>query len=121
MCCPSPAVLPSNQQINVHMPEFLAFGYKSAIGNIECKFPLRDGTRLVQNFSVGVTDGHTKIIIMMSIVGIARELELSNAELNDPQLSMVLASFGQVRCSYEHFQNPAHFFLYSLRTFSDFV
>ena len=55
---------------------------------------------------------------MMTIVAMVTELEFGAQELKDKQLAMVLASFSQIRCSYEHFENPAHFFLYSLRVFS---
>ena len=106
--------------MSVHMPEFLKSGYKPAIGNVERKFPLRDGSRSIPSFSVGRCDGFTKIVLMMGVVGIVKELELSEAELKDSQLQMVLASFAQIRCSYEHFENPALFFLYSLRIFFEF-
>ncbi|CAK9099407.1 Uncharacterized protein SCF082_LOCUS46557 [Durusdinium trenchii] len=104
---------PANTQLTTHFHEFAKFGYKSNIGNVECKFPLRDSSRQIPDFSVGVTDGHCKIVLMMTIVAIVRELDLN---LDDPHLQMVLASFSQIRCSYEHFENPAHFYLYSLKT-----
>lgn len=113
---PFPADFPSNCQLKAHVGEFLKFGYKSGIGNIETKFPFRDGSRSVSDFSVGCTDGQCKIVLMMSIVGIAKELEFTEKEMKDNHLAMVLGSFAQIRCSYEHFDNPAHFFLYSLRT-----
>lgn len=115
----TPAVYPSNTQFRAHVGEFLRWGYKTNIGNIECKFPVRDSSRRIEAFTVGVTDGQLKILMCMAITGMVRELEFGEAELKDPQLSMILASFAQIRCSYEHFENPAHFFLYSLRIFSN--
>lgn len=111
-----PAVFPSNQQLSMHLGEFLTFGYKPSIGNVECKFPFRDSTRSISDFSVGVVDGHCKIILMFLITAMATELEFSLEQLKE--ISPVLASFSQIRCSYEHFDNPAHFFLYSLRIFA---
>ena len=100
------------------MGEFLRYGYKSNIGNMEVKFPLRDSSRQILPFSVGLTDGFCKLILMVSIVAFCKELEFGNEELQDPQLRMVLASFSQIRCSYSHYENPAHFCLHSLSFFS---
>ena len=100
------------------MGEFLRYGYKSNIGNMEVKFPLRDSSRQILPFSVGLTDGLCKLILMVSIVAFCKELEFGNEELQDPQLRMVLASFSQIRCSYSHYENPAHFCLHSLSFFS---
>lgn len=100
------------------MGEFLRYGYKSSIGNMETKFPLRDSTRQILPFAVGLTDGFCKLILMMSIVGFCKELDFGKEELEDPQLRMVLSSFSQIRCSYAHYENPAHFCLHSLRIFS---
>ena len=114
---PTPAVFPSNTQVAVHFSEFLRWGYKSNIGNVETKFPVRDSTRAIGDFSVGQTDGQCKIIIMCAIVLFVSELQLIDAACADEHLSLVLASFANIRCSYEHFENPAHFFLFSLRYF----
>ena len=102
--------------MQIHFPEFLQHGYKSSIGNIECKFPHRDSTRGIGPFSVGCTDGHTKVILMMTVVAMVKELDFGAEQLQDKHLAMVLASFAQIRCSYEHYSNPAHFFLHSLRS-----
>ena len=102
--------------MQIHFPEFLQHGYKSSIGNVECKFPHRSSTREIPPFSVGVTDGHTKIILMMTVVAMVKELEFGAEQLQDKHLAMVLSSFAQIRCSYEHYNNPAHFFLHSLRS-----
>lgn len=112
-----PAVFPSNFQMALHLPEFLRSGYRSSIGNVETKFPLKDPSRKIAPFSVGQTDGQCKICIMYAIVAFTKELQFSDEDLKTPQLSMVLSSFGSIRCSYEHFTNPAHFFLHSLRHF----
>ena len=100
------------------MGEFLRYGYKSSIGNLETKFPVRDSSREILPFSVGLTDGFCKLILMVSIVAFCKELDFGSEELGDPQLRMVLASFSQIRCSYSHFENPAHFCLHSLSAFS---
>ena len=55
---------------------------------------------------------------MMTIVVMVKELDFGRDELSDPQLRMVLGSFSQLRCSYQHYENPAHFFLHSLRSLS---
>lgn len=99
----------------LHFSEFLKWGYKSNIGNVETKFPLRDSTRAIGDYTVGQTDGQCKIIIMYAIVLFVSELQLIDAATADDHLSRVLASFANIRCSYEHFDNPAHFFLFSLR------
>ena len=102
--------------MQIHFPEFLQHGYRSSIGNVECKFPHRSSSREIPPFSVGVTDGHTKIILMMTVVAMVKELDFGAEQLQDKHLAMVLSSFAQIRCSYEHFSNPAHFFLHSLRS-----
>ena len=105
----------------IHFNEFLQCGYRSSIGNVECKFPYRDSTRSIGAHTVGVTDGLCKIMLMMSLVGFVKELEISRDALDDPEdplLLKILATFANIRCSYEHFENPAHFFLHALRTSS---
>jgi len=55
----------------------------------------------------------------MSIVGFVKELEISRDALDDPEdpsLLKLLATFANIRCSYEHFDNPSFFFLHALRT-----
>ena len=82
------------------------------------KFPhrARDGSRLIAPHSVGIVDGFTKILTMLAILIIIKELELEESELNDPTLKKTLESFASVSVSYKHFDHPAHYFLESLRT-----
>lgn len=107
-------VYPSNTQFEAHLGEFLQNGYKVSLGNIEVKFPWRDGTRIIKNFTVGCDDGLTKLILMFAIVGFVVELEL--AEKDDGTLRSLLQSFRSIRCSYTYFENPALHFLHSLRS-----
>lgn len=74
--------------MQIHFPEFLQHGYKSSIGNIECKFPHRDSTRGIGPFSVGCTDGHTKVILMMTVVAMVKELDFGAEQLQDKHLAM---------------------------------
>ena len=119
-----PAVFPSNLQFCNHFNEFLYFGYRSAIGTVEVRFPKRDATRALHPGTVGISDGQTKILIMASIIAFIVELELQDhAELKDPAsiISKTLASFAAVRCSFTDFENPTHHFLHSLRHLPIFV
>ena len=109
-----PADYPSNQQFIKHFPEFLRYGYRPHLGAIETKYPYKDGSRAIQPHTVGVVDGFCKIIIMMSIVGFCKELELTETDLEHPTLQRTLASFVSIACSYAHFQHPGHHYLYSL-------
>ena len=54
-------------------------------------------------------------------VGFCSELEFSETQCQDPQLSMVLRSFTSIRCSYQHFDNDSDHFLHSLRSFTVFI
>ena len=55
---------------------------------------------------------------MMAVIAMVKELDFGKDEILDPQLQMVLGSFSRLRCSYQHYENPAHFFLHSLRSLS---
>ena len=117
-----PADFPSNLQFQNHWGEFMAYGYKASIGNVEVRFPKRDGSRLVQLGTVGISDGFTKILIMVAIVAFILELDLSEADIqSDTQLSEVLKSFASVKCSYTEFENPSHHYLHSLRATAWFI
>ena len=105
------ADFPSNTQFAAHFPEFLA-GYNSALESCQCKFPHRDGSRSIPDMTVGLVDGHCKILIMAAIVCFVYELEL---DAEDPKLKALLQSFSAIRCSYTHYENPSHHFLLSLR------
>ena len=104
---------PANTQFAVHFPEFLRHGYRSGLGTVEVRFTVRDGSRVVAPHSVCLVDGQLKVLLMATIVGFVRELELSSEEQN--MLQHVLRSFRSIRCTYKHFENPAHFHLHSLR------
>ena len=109
-----PAVYPSNQQFVKHFAEFARFGYKPHLGAIECKFPYKDGSRQILPHSVGICDGFCKLLCMLGVIAFVKELELTEEELKDPTLSGTLKSFRSISCSYSHFTNPGHHFLYSL-------
>ena len=94
-------------------------GYRPSMGCIECKFPVRDSTRAIPVGSVGFVDGQTKVLIMVGIVLICYHLEFGPKELNDPDLAKLLGTFVSIKCSYTHWENPAHHFLHSLRIFDD--
>ena len=110
-----PEVYPSNQQYAAHFGEFLLRGYKPAMGTIDCKFPFRDSTRAIKDGSVGIVDGFTKVLIMLAIVGFLVELEVNRDDLNGTRLGESLKSFAAIRCTYQHYDNPSHHFLLSLR------
>ena len=108
---------PNNAQISLHYKEFLLSGYRQSAEAIMVKFPWADGTRELKAYSVGCVDGYTKIIIMLSLVGVIEELEISEEALHScPVLLTALKSFRFVRCSYQHEENPANHFLQSLRS-----
>ncbi|CAL1131715.1 unnamed protein product [Cladocopium goreaui] len=106
---------PSNQQYAAHFGEFLLRGYKPAMGTIDCKFPFRDSTRAIKDGSVGIVDGFTKVLIMLAIVGFLVELEVNRDDLNGTRLGESLKSFAAIRCTYQHYDNPSHHFLLSLK------
>ena len=110
-----PAVFPNNLQFCNHFAEFLFHGYRSALGSVEVRFPKRDGSRLIGQQTVGISDGQTKLLIMASIVGMVLEVELEDHEdLKSGQLGKTLASFAAIRCSFTHYDNPRDHFLHSL-------
>ena len=109
-----PADYPNNSQFTLFFKEFVTFGYRSSTDAIVVKFPWADGSRNLELWSVGISDGFTKIILMLSVVAIAWELELTGPEVD--QLKGTFSSFKFVRCTYEHFVHPGHHFLKSLRT-----
>ena len=111
-----PADFPSNQQFIVLLPEILAAGYNAAYGSILVKFPLRsrDGSRLIKEGTAGIVDGFAKVISMLSILVIIKELDLSPDELSHPVLRTTLESFVSIQVSYKHHEHPAHYYLQSL-------
>lgn len=113
-----PAVYPSNQQFLAVLPEILKYGYKPSYGAVIVKFPhrARDGSRSISSHSVGIVDGYTKILAILGILIIVKELELEESELNDPTLKKTLESFDSIFVSYKHYDHPAHYYLESLRT-----
>ena len=117
----NPAVYPNNCGIAAHWREFVKHGYLPKFEAIQTKFPFPgDGSRVIPDFSVGIVDGQTKILCMMSVVMFIKELEMTPEQINDPHLQMVLSSFKSVRCSYQHFTNPSQHFLESLRSLYGF-
>ena len=106
------ADFPSNTQFAAHFPEFLASGYNSALESCQTKFPYRDGSRCIPDMTVGLVDGHCKILIMAAIVCFIYELELDKEH---PKVKTLLQSFSAIRCAYTHYENPSHHFLLSLR------
>ena len=70
-----PAVYPQNNQICVHFNEFLKDGYRVSAEAVEVCFPHVDGSRAINEGSVGITDGFCKLIIMVGILVIAHSLE----------------------------------------------
>ena len=115
LCCHSfPADYPSNTQCQAFFKEFLYYGYKSHYDSVVTKFPYADGTRGIQPCTVGIVDGQCKVILMCAIVCFWKEI-LSPEEIEgDETLKRTLASFRAIRCSYEHHENPSHYFLQSL-------
>ena len=105
-------VFPNNSQFTVFFREFVEFGYKCSAEAVVARFPLADGSRTLEPFSVGMSDGQTKIILIYAIVAFCIELELGEQELK--HLRSTLCSFKLIRCCYEHFGNPSHHFLHSL-------
>ena len=110
-----PPDFPNNNQFAIHFHNFLNAGYLLSSESIICKFPYADGSRLLADWSVGLVDGFTKVLLMLSIIAFCVELELTEEQLEDPILTKTLASFRFIRCSYTHYENPSHHFLNSLR------
>ncbi|CAK8994487.1 unnamed protein product [Durusdinium trenchii] len=107
---------PNNCGIAAHWREFAKHGYLPKFDAVQTKFPYpADGSRAITDFSVGIVDGQTKILCMMSLVLFIKELELTHEQIQDPHLQHVLGSFQSIRCSYQHFENPSQHSLESLR------
>ncbi len=104
---------PNNSQFILFFREFATYGYKSYVDSVVCKFPYADGSRTIELFSVGISDGFTKILLMLSLVAFSWELELGEAEVAD--LKDIFVTLKYVRCTYMHFANPSLHFLNSLR------
>ena len=68
-------VYPQNFQFNLHVGEFLRYGYRCNAEAIECKFPKSDGGRGICPGSVGVSDGFLKVLMIYGIVVICHKLE----------------------------------------------
>lgn len=76
------------------------------------------GDRSIEDFSVGYVDGQCKVLCMLGVVAICHDLEFGTKELENEQLRMVLSSFTSIQCTFEHYNNPAQYFLQSLSTLS---
>ena len=87
-------------------------GYRSSADSIVTKFPYTDGSRSLESFAVGISDGFTKVLLMMAVVAFCAELDIQGEELK--QLESTLQSFKYVRCTYQHFVHPGHHFLNAL-------
>lgn len=107
-----PADYPNNGQFCIHFRDFLVGGYRVEAEAVQTKFPFADSTRQVDDWSVGMVDGQTKVLIMISIVAFLAELEVDVDKLGG--LKNTLSSFQLVRCSYKHFSHPGHHHLLSL-------
>ena len=82
---------------------------------MEVKFDHGEGLRVLKAGSVDFVDGQTKVLIMLGILSFCSELELTENDLKDTKLNLILKSFSSIRCSYQHFTNPRDHFLHSLR------
>ena len=87
-------------------------GYRSSADSIVTKFPYTDGSRTLEPWAVGISDGFTKILLMLAVVAFTYELEIQGDELK--QLESTFQSFKYVRCTYQHFVHPGHHFLNAL-------
>lgn len=110
-----PEVYPQNNQICIHVNEFLKDGYRVSAESIEVRFPHVDGSRVINDGTVGITDGYCKLIIMTGVLVFAHSLELPREELDRDDVERVFKSFRHVRCSYTHYANPSHHHLHALR------
>ena len=79
------------------------------------KFNNQTGDRSLNSFQVGYVDGQCKCLLMLAVISFCKELDFGEKELDDANLKKVLASFGSIRCSFEHYASPAQYFLQSLR------
>ena len=111
----NPSDFPNNSQLALHFKEFLK-GYKSSSESVVTKFPFADGSRRLEDFTVGCVDGFSKILLMLAIVSFVDELEMTpEAIASSKTLSNALQSFSLVRCCYDHRDSPQQHFLDSLR------
>ena len=100
----------------VHFREFLFCGYRVSAEAIITKFEQSSGDRVMHDFTVGLVDGQSKLLLMLSIVAFVDELEISEDAINQcPMLLKTLESFRYIRCAYQHFENAAGHYLNSLR------
>lgn len=80
------------------------------------KFPFADGSRRLEQFSVGCVDGFSKILLMLAIVSFVDELEMTPESIaSSKTLSNALQTFSLVRCCYDHRESPQQHYLDSLR------
>lgn len=63
-----------NSQFRSHYKEFMC-GYRSSAEAVQVKFSRVDGTRQIYPFSVGINDGHLKVLCMVSLVAFMHELD----------------------------------------------
>ncbi|CAK9037631.1 unnamed protein product [Durusdinium trenchii] len=69
----------------------------------------------MHDFTVGLVDGQSKLLLMLSIVAFVDELEISEDAINQcPMLLKTFESFRYIRCAYQHFENAAGHYLNSL-------
>lgn len=68
-----PAVYPSNHQFTMHFKDFCQ-GYRLSAEAVEVKFPHSSGSRAIDDFSVGISDGFLKTLVMAGIIAIVHQL-----------------------------------------------
>ena len=61
--------------------EFLANGYKPAMGSVDIRFDHGSGDRILKLHDVKFVDGQTKVLLMLGIVAFCAELELTAKEI----------------------------------------
>ena len=70
----NPAVYPVNAQFKKHFKEFLT-GYRRSAESVEVKFQKTAANRAITPFSVGIVDGFLKVLLMMGVACIIKELD----------------------------------------------
>ena len=100
----------------IHFREFLLCGYRISAEAIITKFEQSGADRVLHDWTVGLVDGQSKLLLMLSIIAFVIELEISQEAIDGcPVLLKTLESFRYIRCAYQHYENASGHYLNSLR------
>ncbi|CAK9107144.1 Uncharacterized protein SCF082_LOCUS49885 [Durusdinium trenchii] len=98
---------PATHQFRAHFPSFIENGFEGHREPLDIKFDTSclDHTRAsytIKPFSVGYVDGQNKALIMLSVLALLVELEVT-AEMmeEDPAMAKAVASMFYIKCNFK--------------------